>query len=500
MTEPGADLSLEQECAQLSPELLEEVLAGLDEEALPYDWGWTGRPSQILPVLPEEGGNDWNLALALGGRGSGKTLMGSEWIRAVDDSWPRLNRTPNGARLRISLLGRTAADVRDTLIQGESGLLAVYPPSLQDLVIYTPSRRRIDLPGSGIVTCFSADEPDQLRGPQSHISVADELASHKQVRGIGNLTAWENLEFGTRLGSCPQRLAMTTPRRVSSIKKILKDAKTDPRILLRRSTTAANVHLDLGWYQTLLNTYQGTEKGRQELDGEVLSTVTGALTSQDALDLRRVEKLPPGEYYRFVGLDPSTSEDYRDEAGIVVVYIQKIVPVSARHAYIVEDLSGQYTPDQWSEVTVQAALRHRATIVVETNAGGALIKSSLKQVARFHGVEMPPLRETWSSKAKAIRAEPVGVAIARGRVHMVGAEMELLEDEMTSWVPTESYSPNRLDAMVFGTVAGIFDAALTQGAPGSATIHTVSDRRADVPRQYEVPVRRTQMRIATRIR
>lgn len=478
---PGdADLSLEQIVARLPPAEQDAVLAGLDLEALPWDWSWTGRPSQTFPVLPEEGGNDWSLALFCGGRGAGKSLSGSEWLRSVDANWHRLGRAPAGTRLRVSLLGRTAADVRDTMIQGDSGLMNVYPPSLQDLVVYTPSRRRVDLPGGAQVTLFSADEPDQLRGPQSFCAVVDELASHKQVRGAGNLTAWENLAFGNRLGSCPQILAMTTPRRVQSIKTIMKDAQTNPRIIVRRARTSDNAHLDVGWYQTLLDTYAGTEKGRQELDGELLGTVVGAMTSADRLEASRLSELPAGDYFRFVGLDPSTSEHYRDEAGIVVVYVDKRLPVSARHAYVLEDWSDQYTPDQWADKTVRVAARHRATIICEVNQGGAMVKNSLMQVARDIGVTCPPIRETWSSKAKQVRAEPVGVAVARGRVHMVGRDMEMLEDEMQSWVPDDASSPNRLDAMVFAVVAGIFDASLTQGAPGSVGWRSVAARQIDL--------------------
>ena len=486
------DLSVEQLVAELTPEEQEEALAALgDIDELPWDWEYIGRPSQQLPL-----DDSWSTALALAGRGFGKTLAGAEWIRAVDDNWSLLGRVPEGTRLRVALLGRTAADVRDTLVQGESGILAVYPPSQRDLVHYIPSRRRVDLPNGGMITCFSADEPDQLRGPQFHIGVADELAAHKQVKGADNLTAWQNMEFAVRLGSCPQLAALTTPKRVNSIKKILKDAKTNPRVLLRRGRTADNIHLDPAWYQKLLDTYGGTEMGKQELDGEMLGAIIGAIATQDKLDVNRVQELPyiAGPWLKFVGLDPSTSENFRDEAGIVVVYIPRIAPVSKRHAYIMEDHSDNYTPDQWAEKAVTVAHRHDATIVAEVNQGGSMVKNSLKQVAKDLGLPTPKIRETWSSKAKAIRAEPVGIAIARGRVHMVGKDMELLEDELTSWIPTDAYSPDRLDAMVFGVIAGLFDKALTQGSPGSATTYSVADQRIELPRQVTLATPRTQTR------
>lgn len=479
------DLSLEQQVALLPPDEMEEVLAGLELDTLPWDWNWSGRPSQILPVLPEDGGADWSRALALGGRGMGKTMMGSQWIRSVDEHWVRLGRAPAGSRLRIALLGRTAADVRDTLVQGESGLLAVYPPSLQDSVHYIPSRRRVDLPGGGMVICTSAEKPDQLRGPQFHIGVADELAAHKQVKGQDDLTAWQNMEFAVRLGKCPQILAATTPKRVTSIKKLLADAANNSRYLVRRGRTRDNVHLDQVWYQTLVNTYGGTEMGKQELDGELLGVVRGALTTEDKINLTRLTELPDigVPWLKFTGLDPSTSEKHRDEAGIVTVYVPRMAPVSARHAYVVADDSDNYTPDEWAERAVLTAYAHNSTIIAEVNQGGAMVKNSLNQVAKDLGIPCPPIRETWSSKAKRVRAEPVGVAYARGRVHMIGKDMELLEDELVTWVPEDRWSPGRLDAMVFAVVAGIFDKALVQGSPGSASVHGVSDQRFDFGRQ-----------------
>lgn len=496
------DLSLEQITAGLSEDEQFEVLSGFSAqelEDLPYNWAWTGRPSQQIPVLPGDGGNDWDTGLVMAGRGNGKTRTGCEWIKAVDEHWPKLGRVQGSQRLRVALVGRTAADVRDTLIQGESGLANIYPPSLRDFVKYTPSRRRLDLPGGGMVICFSAEEPDQLRGPQFHCGYADELAAHKQITGADDLTAWDNLKFAVRLGSVPQILATTTPKRVKVIKTLLKQIENNPRSFLRRGRTADNVHLDKVWLQNLLNTYEGTEKGKQELEGEMLEVVAGALTTEDQILLTRVTELPGplGSYFRFVGLDPSVSEKKRDEAGVVVVYVDKLHPVSARHAYVVDDQSGQYTPDEWAEKAVLLAHKHKATIIPEVNQGGALVKNSLMQVAKDFGIVCPPIRETWSSKAKAVRAEPVGVAYARGRVHMVG-EHDLLESELTSWTPEDPESPNRLDAMVFGVVAGIFDNALVQGSPGSAKVQTVTNRTIASSRQITRPVIRTQVRASQR--
>lgn len=469
------DFSYEQLIAELPPEDQRLLLESVDLEELFHDWRFIGRPSQLFPVMPEEGGNSWSKALALAGRGWGKTLSGNEWIREVDANWGRLGRAP-GQRLRVALLGRTISDVRDTLVQGQSGILNIYPPSMRDQLKYTPSRRRVDLPGGGIITCFSADKPDQLRGPEFHIGVADEIAAHKQIRGDNELTALENMEFAVRLGNAPQIAMMTTPKKVPVLKRLLKEAANNPKFLLRRGRTLDNVHLDVNWVQSLLDKYEGTDKGKQELDGELLDLVKGAMASEDKIESTRVSKLPLGSYFRFIGLDPSVSEEQRDEAGIVVVYVSKVLPITSRHAYVMEDLSDNMTPDEWAEATVLAADRHQATIITEVNQGGSLVKNSLFQVAKDMGLERPPVKETWSSKAKAVRATPVSVALNRGRIHMVGTH-ELLEDELTTWVPEDRYSPNRLDALVFATVAAMFEEALTSGSPGKTTSHSVVGRR-----------------------
>lgn len=260
------DLSLEHQVALLPQEEQDAILADLDMEQLIYDWSWNGRPSQILSIDDE-----WELALAMAGRGFGKTRMGSEWIRAVDHDWNKLDR--DSSHMRFALLGRTAADVRDVMIEGPSGIMNIYPPSLRDRVVWTPSRRRLELPNGAVGVVFSAEEPDQLRGPAFHIGWSDESASYKQVRSMaeGNLTAWENLRIAVRLGTHPQILATTTPKRVPMLKQLLTEQKDNPkRIILRRGKTTDNVKLSSGYLDTLLGLYGNTQLGKQELEGEML--------------------------------------------------------------------------------------------------------------------------------------------------------------------------------------------------------------------------------------
>ena len=467
-----ADLSLEQRVALLPPEERERVLEGVDFDALEWDWSWNGRPSQILPVGPAE---RWTLALALAGRGFGKTLMGSQWIRQMDAIWPTLGR--DTSRMRVALLGRTSADVRDVMLEGPSGLLNIWPPSLRDRVHWYPSRRRLDLPNGSMCTVFSSEEPAQLRGPQVHIAWADEIATYKQVRSMDDdATAWENLRIATRLGKVPQVLATTTPKRVPLLRTLLGEYDKNPgKIIIRRGRTRDNKYLSHAYLDVLEGLYGGTALGRQELEGEMLDDVVGAMTSEAIIDRYRIKRLPPNmPWIKVVSVDPTVAERPHDECGIVVLYITATWPVLHRHAVVVDDLSGRYSPTEWGTLALKAAAEHGATVIAETNQGGNLVFQMLRQAATSTGLPMPPIREVWSSKNKAVRAEPVSGAYARGRVHHLNVLADL-ESQETSWVYGDSgYSPDRMDAAVQGLAAGLFPEAAANGMPGSTQLHTVA--------------------------
>lgn len=473
---------MEQRVAALPETERAYVLKDLDIGRLSHDWrGWNARPSQILP-------KHFSLALAMSGRGFGKTRMGSEWIRWLDTNWADLNR--GEGHLRVALLGRTAADVRDTMLNGISGLMNIWPPSLRDHVKYTPSNRSVTLPGGGVCLCFSAEEPDQLRGPAFHIGWADEMASYRQVQGQENLSAWDNLTIATRLGEEPQILATTTPKRVPALKKILADSATDASIIVRRGRTNDNVYLSAPYRKKLFGMYSGTTLGKQELEGEMLDEVAGSMVMQSVIDAYRVTKVPAGyPYIRIVAVDPSVAEKPNDECGIVVIYITQTHPVLGRHAYVVEDLSGQMSPANWGDRVVRAAHRHGAVVVAEINQGMGLVKTNVMQAATHAKLQPPSFRAVWASKAKAVRAEPIGAAFEQGRVHILNHLTEL-EDQCSGWVAGESgYSPDRMDAMVHGVAAGLFPNALTSGTPGSGQIHTVARTQIDIRHQASFPSR-----------
>lgn len=489
------DLSLEHQVALLPKEEQDAILADLDLDALQYDWGWNGRPSQILPVLAEDGGNDWQIALALAGRGFGKTLMGAQWVKELDRQWPHLGR--DQGPMRFALLARTAADVRDVMIEGQSGIMNIYPPSQRDDVIWIPSRRSLTLPGGSMGLVYSSEEPDQLRGPAFHTSWADEMAAYKQVRSMmeGNLTAWENLRIGTRLGTVSQILATTTPKRVPILKQLLSEAKDQPKkFLLRRGKTLDNVKLSSNYLDTLLGLYAGTTLGKQELEGEMLDDVVGAMTSEQIIQAYRVDGVPKGiPWIKIIGVDPSVAERPHDECGIVVVYISNTWPILKRHAFVVDDLSLRASPAVWGDVVVKAAHEHGAIIVAEVNQGANLVKQMVKQSASAAGLQNPAIREVWSSKSKSVRSEPVGGAYSRGRIHHVNVLAEL-EDQATTWVAGESgYSPDRMDALVHACAAGMFPEALIHGSPGTTVLHNVANQRIPLTRQTSLPQRRGAM-------
>jgi phage terminase large subunit-like protein len=477
------DMSLEHMVALLDEAERNEILDGLDMDELAYDWSWNGRPSQMLPVTSDEGGLDWNIALAMAGRGFGKTLMGAQWIRATDMAWQTLGQ--DTAHLRIALLGRTSSDVRDTMLEGPSGLLNVWPPSLRDRVIWTPSRRRVDLPNGGVCLAFSSEEPAQLRGPAFHRAWCDELATFKQIRSAeDDATAWENLRIAVRLGKRPQILATTTPKRVPVLRQLLIEATNNPKkFLLRRGKTYDNKYLSSAYLDVLTSLYEGTSLGRQELEGEMLDDVEGAMTSESIINANRVTQLPPNiPWIKLVSVDPSVAERPNDECGILVVYVSKTWPVLHRHAFVVDDLSLRAAPIKWAEVAVRAAHEHDATIITETNQGGNLVFQMLRQAADSLQLPMPPIKEVWATKSKAVRSEPVGGAYARGRVHHVNVFPEY-ESQITTWTAGDGYSPDRQDAGVQGLASGLFPEALTGGGTGTATLRSVA--RQHIPIEHQ---------------
>lgn len=426
-------------------------------------WKQTARPEQLGPI----GTLLWFVWLILAGRGWGKTRTGAEWAAAKARRYPGV---------RIALVAATFADGRDTMVEGESGLLSViddaelrggsqdaaWNRSLGELYLANGSRFKI----------YSSEKPRQLRGPQHHFAWADEIAQWNDARlGTAKDTTWSNLVIGTRL---PRRkgwdeeyrsqiVATTTPRPVA----LLKTRDEQNPGLLQRTSTAVTAGRTTDNLANLSDTYRqevvdpllGTRLGAQELDAVLLEDVEGALFSAEQIEADRVlEGDLPGLDMIVVAVDPSnTAGPTADEAGIVVV---------ARgvdgQGYVLDDRSGRMGPTDWAAAAWEAALEWGAeTIVIEEDGAQDNLMSSMKvgwqSVAfRFRraGAVAPRLeRAGTKGQSKRTRAVPVGLLYEQHKVHHIqGRDPDALfglESEMTTWDGTGD-SPNRVDALTWG--------------------------------------------------
>ena len=413
-----------------------EVLQGFDPETLQWDWTFWGRPEQQAPP-----GDDWNLWLLLAGRGFGKTRTAAEWVRE------QAKYTNTGQR-RFALVARTAADVRDVIVEGESGIINVSPPS--ERPHYEPSKRRLTWPNGNTATLFTADEPDSLRGPQFTHAWGDEVAAWRQTPDAAGMTAFDNLRVGTRLGQKPKILVTTTPKRVPLLYALIAESTKNPgKVIVTKGSTMDNRgNLSSAYMEAIMGVYEGTRLAQQELYGEMLSDVEGALWVPELIDRGRESQLPMGTPLRVIGVDPSVAENPRDECGIVVCASTGERDLYKRNAWVLEDASIHGSPDVWANKVVQMARKWGAPVVAEVNQGGALVRNAINTID-------PSVKvlEVHSKYGKALRAEPITLAYEQNRVHHVNYMAEL-ESQMISWIPGEtSKSPDRVDALVHALTA-----------------------------------------------
>ena len=383
--------------------------------------------------------------MILSGRGWGKTRCGAEWVRSVAAS---------SKTARIALVARTAADVRDVVVEGESGILAISPD--RERPTWEPSKRRLTWPNGAIATTYSGEEPDALRGPQHTAAWCDELASWKYAPD-----AWSNLLFGLRLGERPQVVVTTTPRPIA----IIRDLIAQPTTRTTRGRTTDNAaNLAPSALAELRRRYSGTRLGRQELEGEILDDSPGALWKREDIDAARVDTAP--DLLRVVvAIDPAvTSGEDADETGILVVGLG-----ANGHGYVLEDGSGRYSPGDWASRAITLYRRHRADrIVAEVNNGGEMVGHTLSTAAANL-----PYTAVHASRGKRTRAEPIASLYEQHRVHHVGSFPEL-EDQLCAWDAGDgSKSPDRLDALVWGLseLLGELTDEPRKGAPPPRVAH-----------------------------
>ena len=386
---------------------------------LQYDWEFWARDKQTLPTEP------FFIWLILAGRGFGKTRTGAETVR----QWVRTNRY-------VNLIGATADDARDIMIEGESGILSICPDD--ERPAYVASKRRLEWQNGAISLIFTADEPDRLRGKQHYKLWADELASWRYPE------AWDQAMMGLRLGDNPQGIVTSTPKPT----KLILDLINDKKNIVTSGTTYENkANLAPGFFDYVIKKYEGTRLGLQELEAKLLTDNPGALWKRDQIDANRVLQHP--DLARVVvGVDPTASST-GDEAGIITAGI------AGDDYYTLDDDSRQGTPQEWATAAVAAYHRHMADcIVAEKNNGGEMVEAVIKQVDPKVNVKL-----VWASRGKATRAEPIAAIAEQGRDHHVGYFPQL-EDELCMWLPGES-SPNRLDAKVW---------AITELSNGGVTV------------------------------
>jgi phage terminase large subunit-like protein len=425
--------SMMERIVKLPPDLKQEALAKLDPEIVNWQWSLWGRPEQLAP----EG--DWNIWIYLAGRGAGKTRAAAEWVRE------QAKYTNTGQR-RFALVARTAADVRDVIVEGESGIMNVTPPSERPL--YEPSKRRLTWPNGNTATCFTADEPDSLRGPQFTHAWGDEVAAWRQTPDAAGMTAFDNLRVGTRLGANPQIMITTTPKRVPLLYQLLAEADKGKKVVVTRGSTLDNRgNLSETYLDTIVGVYEGTRLAQQELYGEMLSDVEGALWTIEMIEASRHGVLPPSTPLRIIGVDPSVAENPRDACGIIVCASTADRDLYKRHAWILEDATVHGSPELWANKVVEMARRWGAPVVAEVNQGGALVRNAINAID-------PTVKvlEVHSKHGKALRAEPTVLAYEQGRVHHLGYLTDL-ETQMTQWIPGEGKSPDRVDALVHALTA-----------------------------------------------
>jgi len=359
------------------------------------------------------------------GRGFGKTRAGAEWVSEMARAYPGC---------RIALVGATLDDARKVMVEGPSGLLAV--AQSHETLCWQPGIGALRFASGAVATIYSAETPDRLRGPQHGFAWCDELA--KWRGGVAD-AAWDNLLMGLREGEAPRLVVTTTPRPV----KLMHRVCALPGCRETRGRTRDNPHLPRSFVEAMLADYAGTRLGRQELDGELLEDVTGALWSRALIERVRVAAAPELERV-VVGVDPPASAE-GDACGIVAVGLGR-----DGRGYVLEDatVSG-VSPEGWARAVAACAARNAADqVVAEKNQGGAMVASVLR------GADSAlPLRLVHASRGKSARAEPVALLYEAGKVRHAGA-FPALEDELCGLQAGGGYegpgrSPDRADAAVW---------------------------------------------------
>lgn len=397
--------------------------------ALPYLFEFWAHDHQLAPHGP------WRTWVCIGGRGAGKTRAGAEWVRNQVEGPRPLDP---GRAQRVALIGETYEQVRDVMIFGDSGILAVSPPDRRPK--WEASKRRLVWPNGASATAFSASDPEALRGPQFDAAWCDELGKWKRAQDT-----WDMLQFALRLGDDPRQCVTTTPRSTDVLKTIL---SLETTVSTHAATEANAANLADSFLKEVRARYAGTRLGRQELDGIMLETIEGAMWNEAMLRNCQTSHIPDLDRI-VVAIDPPvTSHKTSDECGLIVAGLKRQGPPQTWRAYVLADESlGSQSPLEWAARAVELVETYKADrVVAEVNQGGDLVETVLRQID-----PMLPYRAVRATRGKSQRAEPIAALYEQGRIfHARG--LGKLEDQLCQ-MSRHGYqgkgSPDRVDALVW---------------------------------------------------
>lgn len=412
-------------------------LSSFELSFLAWDWQTWARDDQLPPEADAQG-RPWRTWLILGGRGSGKTRAGAEWVRAEVGLLARGSGSGSG---RIALVGETLDQVRSVMVEGVSGLLAVHPPDARPR--FEQSKRQIVWPNGVVAQLFSAEDPESLRGPQFAAAWLDEIAKWRYAE-----QAWDMLQFGLRLGANPRQVVTTTPRPVPILKRIMGE---DSTVITRVRTRDNAANLAPAFVAEMERRYAGTLLGRQELEGELIEDMSGALWRREWIEQHRLAVAPQLQRVVVAVDPPVTATSSSDACGICVAGLGP-----DGRAYVLADrtLQGR-EPQVWARAAI-AAYRDFAAdrVVAEVNQGGDLVRDILRQID-----PAVPIRMVRATRGKWVRAEPVAALYAEGRVAHVGHHSALEAQILAFGIDglAGGRSPDRLDALVWALTELILD-------------------------------------------
>ena len=391
-----------------------------------YHWSYFGRPEQLPPK------GDWRIWLIMAGRGFGKSRAGAEWVRMIAETY---------SEARIALVATSIAEARAVMVEGESGIVASTPPERRPT--FEPSLKRLRWPNGAQAQLFSASDPEALRGPQHSHAWCDEigkwpLSAERAAR------CWDNLMMGLRLGNDPRIVVTTTPRAVTLVKRLVEQESAQNTVISRGSTFDNASNLPLRFLNAIDSEYSGSQLARQEIAGELLSGIEGALWTRSLLEKVRETSPVPQAARIVVAVDPPASAS-GDECGIVVAALGEdgIARVKA-------DCSvAAASPEKWASAVANAAHEWSADrVIAEANQGGAMVESVLRAADTTL-----PVKLVHASRGKVARAEPIAALYSAGRVRHCGLFPQL-EDQLCGLMIGGEYagpgrSPDRADALVW---------------------------------------------------